>query len=262
MLNMRRVGRRTSPSQAEPSPWRHCWTSWASCCKLPQPHLPDTCLGSTRRWVFRPANVWNAKCTGNVPPWGRPNRPFGWHLTRSRPDLQRLRVTTCWNHVAYPCLTPPLAPRTLLPHGIEVEESAVCRSGHPGGRIPALSFSRESPSEPVQRRQALGSRPPGEYALPPALYQYNLWMLRAACPPLAEISGPSRSREFLEHLPHDPRWLQRPLSPRPRRRTRAPTTDRAQRQNPALGHLRHLRARTHPRRRQYRGSRCCRPPHL
>jgi len=32
---MRRVCRRTSSSQAEPSPWRHCWTSWASCSKLP-----------------------------------------------------------------------------------------------------------------------------------------------------------------------------------------------------------------------------------
>src|SRR5215831_10714028 len=64
---MRREWRRTSSSQAEPSPWRHCWTSWASCSKLPQPHLPDTCLGSTRRWVFRPANEWNEKCTGNVP---------------------------------------------------------------------------------------------------------------------------------------------------------------------------------------------------
>src|SRR5271157_2133944 len=31
---MRRVCRRTSSSQAEPSPWRHCWTSWASCSKL------------------------------------------------------------------------------------------------------------------------------------------------------------------------------------------------------------------------------------
>src|SRR5213082_3078277 len=31
MLKMRLLWRRTSSSQAEPSPWRHCWTSWTSC---------------------------------------------------------------------------------------------------------------------------------------------------------------------------------------------------------------------------------------
>src|ERR1700722_961520 len=207
MLKMRRVWRRTSSSQAEPSPWRHCWTSWASCSKLPQPHLPDTCFGSTRRWVFRPANVWNAKCTGNVPAL-EPSQPTVWLASYPlRSSLTTPSVTTCWNQIAYPRLTPPLVPRTLLPHGPEVEESAARHPWYPSGRIPSLSFPCQSPSQPVQRRQALGSRPPGEFALPPAFYHYNLWMLRAASPPLAKISGPSRSREFLEHLPHDPRRL-------------------------------------------------------
>src|SRR5258708_38571643 len=34
MLKMRREWRRTSSSQAEPSPWRHCWTSWESCSNV------------------------------------------------------------------------------------------------------------------------------------------------------------------------------------------------------------------------------------
>src|SRR6266568_2089692 len=40
MLKMRRVWRRTSSSQADPSPWRHCWTSWASCSN----HQPQNLL--------------------------------------------------------------------------------------------------------------------------------------------------------------------------------------------------------------------------
>src|SRR5882724_11041664 len=39
MLKIRREWRRTSSSQAEPSPWRHCWTSWASCSNLRQPRI-------------------------------------------------------------------------------------------------------------------------------------------------------------------------------------------------------------------------------
>src|SRR5579883_98266 len=41
MLKMRRVWRRTSSSQADPSPWRHCWTSWASCSNASK---PQSCL--------------------------------------------------------------------------------------------------------------------------------------------------------------------------------------------------------------------------
>src|SRR6267154_741189 len=40
MLKMRLVWRRTSSSQADPSPWRHCWTSWASCSN----HQPQNLL--------------------------------------------------------------------------------------------------------------------------------------------------------------------------------------------------------------------------
>src|SRR3984893_15337089 len=47
MLKMRREWRRTSSSQAEPSPWRHCWTSWASCSNVSSASNPGTC---------RPAN--------------------------------------------------------------------------------------------------------------------------------------------------------------------------------------------------------------
>src|SRR5712671_6970187 len=42
MLKMRREWRRTSSSQAEPSPWRHCWTSWASCSNVSSASNPAT----------------------------------------------------------------------------------------------------------------------------------------------------------------------------------------------------------------------------
>src|SRR5215469_15440396 len=45
MLKMRRVWRRTSSSQADPSPWRHCWTSWASCSNVSRASKPTTVQG-------------------------------------------------------------------------------------------------------------------------------------------------------------------------------------------------------------------------
>src|SRR6266850_6672411 len=45
MLKMRRVWRRTSSSQADPSPWRHCWTSWASCSNVSSASKPATVQG-------------------------------------------------------------------------------------------------------------------------------------------------------------------------------------------------------------------------
>src|SRR5215467_5480122 len=45
MLKMRRVWRRTSSSQADPSPWRHCWTSWASCSNESSASKPITVQG-------------------------------------------------------------------------------------------------------------------------------------------------------------------------------------------------------------------------
>src|SRR5439155_1262737 len=42
MLKIRREWRRTSSSQAEPSPWRHCWTSWASCSNVSSASNPGT----------------------------------------------------------------------------------------------------------------------------------------------------------------------------------------------------------------------------
>src|ERR1700681_1003021 len=45
MLKMRREWRRTSSSQADPSPWRHCWTSWASCSNVSSASIPATVQG-------------------------------------------------------------------------------------------------------------------------------------------------------------------------------------------------------------------------
>ena len=95
---MRREWRRTSSSQAEPSPWRHCWTSWASCSNETQPRilksfskapelprsttfprrLPSLALAPLEwpfelptdwapEWLSRPATLWNVNCHQFVP---------------------------------------------------------------------------------------------------------------------------------------------------------------------------------------------------
>jgi hypothetical protein len=51
MLKMRRVWRRTSSSQADPSPWRHCWTSWASCSNVSSASKPATVQGVSASWL-------------------------------------------------------------------------------------------------------------------------------------------------------------------------------------------------------------------
>src|SRR5207248_7906763 len=76
MLKMRRVWRRTSSSQADPSPWRHCWTSWASCSNVSSASKPTTVQGVSasrllsqkNRWQSIPAcQLWNENCNENVP---------------------------------------------------------------------------------------------------------------------------------------------------------------------------------------------------
>src|ERR1700730_10057396 len=52
MLKMRREWRRTSSSQAEPSPWRHCWTSWASCSNVSSASNPGTVTCATTSGQF------------------------------------------------------------------------------------------------------------------------------------------------------------------------------------------------------------------
>src|SRR6267154_1647772 len=52
MLKMRRVWRRTSSSQAEASPWRHCWTSWASCSNVSSASNPGTVTCATTSGQF------------------------------------------------------------------------------------------------------------------------------------------------------------------------------------------------------------------
>src|SRR5271170_8286657 len=69
MLKMRRVWRRTSSSQAEPSPWRHCWTSWASCSNVSSASKPATVTSLPQK--LHGANfglqLWNANCSRKVP---------------------------------------------------------------------------------------------------------------------------------------------------------------------------------------------------
>src|SRR6266481_723516 len=52
MLKIRREWRRTSSSQAEPSPWRHCWTSWASCSNVSSASNPGTVTCATTLGQF------------------------------------------------------------------------------------------------------------------------------------------------------------------------------------------------------------------
>src|SRR6267378_3893753 len=49
---MRREWRRTSSSQAEASPWRHCWTSWASCSNVSSASNPGTVTCATTSGQF------------------------------------------------------------------------------------------------------------------------------------------------------------------------------------------------------------------
>src|SRR5271167_1981007 len=69
MLKIRRVWRRTSSSQAEPSPWRHCWTSWASCSNVSSASKPATVTSLPQK--LHGANfglqLWNANCSRKVP---------------------------------------------------------------------------------------------------------------------------------------------------------------------------------------------------
>src|SRR5713226_3982546 len=56
MLKIRREWRRTSSSQAEPSPWRHCWTSWASCSNVSSASKPGTvtCATTSGQFLVKP----------------------------------------------------------------------------------------------------------------------------------------------------------------------------------------------------------------
>src|SRR6266851_3668140 len=53
---MRREWRRTSSSQAEPSPWRQCWTSWASCSNVSSASKPGavTCATTSGQFLVKP----------------------------------------------------------------------------------------------------------------------------------------------------------------------------------------------------------------
>src|SRR6266852_7289860 len=53
---MRREWRRTSSSQAEPSPCRQCWTSWASCSNVSSASKPgtETCATTSGQFLAKP----------------------------------------------------------------------------------------------------------------------------------------------------------------------------------------------------------------
>src|SRR5271169_2712809 len=83
MLKMRLLWRRTSSSQADPSPWRHCWTSWASCSNVSSASQPLRCKASCESASLSKAvwqsisacQLWNVKCSRNVPRGTRAGLP-------------------------------------------------------------------------------------------------------------------------------------------------------------------------------------------
>src|SRR5258707_896604 len=82
MLKMRREWRRTSSSQAEPSPWRHCWTSWASCSNVSSASNPATvtCAATPGQFFIKPWAAISACHTmeRKVPPKCSPGHPTPW----------------------------------------------------------------------------------------------------------------------------------------------------------------------------------------
>src|SRR6266404_8114114 len=102
MLKIRREWRRTSSSQAEPSPWRHCWTSWASCSNVSSASNPGavTCAATPGQFLVKPWAAISAchtmerkvppKCSlRHSPRWPESNRRI--LLTTSAKD-KRTRV--------------------------------------------------------------------------------------------------------------------------------------------------------------------------
>src|SRR5690242_21107134 len=95
MLKMRRVWRRTSSSQADPSPWRHCWTSWATCSNVSSASEPTTVQGVSASRLLskktagspsRPAN-YGTKTASEMFPLNLGqdlDRHLGWHLTQNK----------------------------------------------------------------------------------------------------------------------------------------------------------------------------------
>src|SRR6266849_9930506 len=102
---MRREWRRTSSSQAEPSPWRHCWTSWASCSNVSSASNPGTVTCATTLGQFlvnrgQPISACHTmerkvppKCSLRHPtPWPESNRRILLSLGRKHNQRPRGRV--------------------------------------------------------------------------------------------------------------------------------------------------------------------------
>jgi hypothetical protein len=88
MLKMRREWRRTSSSQADPSPWRHCWTSWASCSNVSSASNPGTvtCATTLGQFLVNRGQPISACHTmeRKVPPESSPRHSTPWAGTNGR----------------------------------------------------------------------------------------------------------------------------------------------------------------------------------
>jgi hypothetical protein len=110
---MRREWRRTSSSQAEPSPWRHCWTSWASCSNVSSASNPGavTCAATPGQFLVNRGQPISAchsmerkvpsKCSLGHHPGGRKQSP---HLTHHVSERQANPCSGRGSAVASPFL--------------------------------------------------------------------------------------------------------------------------------------------------------------
>src|SRR3974390_276874 len=152
-------------------------------------------------------------------------------------------------------LTAHAFPFTLTKYASQVEEGVVAPPVGPGGGLPSLSLPSFPETQPLQRRQSLVRHSQCQLLICSPGRNPDLRLLRGSRSPLATISDSRRSGQFLEYLLHEPAWLYRALSFGPGGRACPPCPDLPQRQDSSGRHLRHLRARTHPRRLFHRRAR-------
>src|SRR5215468_219792 len=242
MLKTRREWRRTSSSQAEPSPWRHCWTRWASCSKRSQPRTLDARSGFTPCRAPWPAKQWNVKCSRNVPLLKEHRLACPAHLNPLPTLLQDIGIA--------PLTLLDLTPLRQYPrlYGCQVEEVAAARCWAFCSRLSPVSLTRCPPPSPVQRGQALGHHPWRKLPQPVFVRCRDLRLLRGSCPSLAEVPSPRRPGSFLAHLRHEPGRVCCALPLWTSGRAHSSASDFPQRQNPHRRYLRHLHPRAHSRR--------------
>src|SRR6266849_3447892 len=131
-------------------------------------------------------------------------------------------------HSFPPALTPLSYPRSLPSHVCKIPQVVPPRARRPH-RLSPLSLPPLPQFQQLQPPQTLARSRKRKLFLSPPRRPHHLPLLRHPRAALAKIPVPRRARPFLEYLRHESRRLHRPLSPRPRRRTRPPAAHLPQR---------------------------------